>query len=225
MSEGTIVTEKLSKVYNKGRSSEFYALRDIDLKVEKGELAAIMGPSGSGKSTLLNLISCLDTPTTGRVFLEGVDVGKLTEGQRARIRREKIGFVFQQFNLMKNMTAYENVELPMKLVGLRNKERDERVKNLLKTVGLESKGNNKANELSGGEQQRIAIARSLANQPNIILADEPTGNLDKKSGENIINLLLDLNKKENKTIVIITHDAGIAAKCRRVIRIEDGKVI
>jgi putative ABC transport system ATP-binding protein len=225
MSEGTIVTEKLSKVYNIGKRSEFYALKDVDMRVEKGELAAIMGPSGSGKSTLLNLISCLDTPTSGKVYLEGVDVGKLSEGQRARIRREKIGFVFQQFNLMKNMTAYENIELPMKLLGLHNKERHERVKILLKTVGLESKGNNKANELSGGEQQRIAIARSLANQPNIILADEPTGNLDKKSGENIINLLLDLNKKENKTIVIITHDAGIAAKCRRVIRIEDGKII
>ncbi|MFH0860645.1 MAG: ABC transporter ATP-binding protein [Candidatus Altiarchaeota archaeon] len=224
MSDGQILCKDLMKVYNPGQPNECRAVNGINLSIELGEYASIIGPSGSGKSTVLNLISCLDTPTEGEVYIEGVGISSLNGFEKAKLRREKLGFVFQQFNLIRNMTAFENVELAMRFKGTPAKERKERVTGLLSIVGLEHKGDNKPAELSGGEQQRVAIARSLANDPKIILADEPTGNLDTKTGEKIMALLTRLNREENKTLIIVTHDQRIAKQANRTIRIVDGKI-
>jgi len=225
MSDGEIRCTDLMKVYNEGKPSECRAVNGVNLTIELGEYASIVGPSGSGKSTLLNLISCLDTPTTGEVYIEGVGISTLNGAQKARLRREKLGFVFQQFNLIRTMTTAENVELPMRFKGVARGERKKRVQELLEVVGLKDKMRNKPTELSGGEQQRVAVARALANNPKIILADEPTGNLDQKTGEMIMELLTGLNKEEGRTLVVVTHDPRIAKTARRTIKLVDGRIV
>jgi len=225
MSDGEIRASGLMKVYNQGQVNEFMALRGLDFTIEEGDFVSIMGPSGSGKSTLLNLISCLDTPTKGEVYIEGAAISTLSGFERAKLRREKLGFVFQQFNLIRGMTSFENVELPMRFDGRPKEERKNRVDELLSRVGLEDKSKNRPTELSGGEQQRVAIARALANNPKIILADEPTGNLDTKTGAKIMDLLTKLNKEENKTLVIVTHDQNIAKTTDHTIKIRDGRIV
>jgi putative ABC transport system ATP-binding protein len=225
MSDGEIRCENLVKTYNIGQPNEFKALRGLDLHIALGDYVSIVGPSGSGKSTLLNLISCLDSPTSGHVYIEGADINSLSDNKKSRLRREKLGFVFQQFNLIKSMTAFENIALPMRFMGYGRSERKKRVEELLSLMGLEDKGGNRPSELSGGQQQRIAIARALANNPKIILADEPTGNLDTKTGASIMDFLLQLNREESRTLVMVTHDERIATKADREIHIRDGLVV
>lgn len=225
MNDGEIHCKELVKIYNLGKPNECTALGGIDLTIDEGEYVSIMGPSGSGKSTLLNLISCLDSPTKGEVYIEGVGISTLNGFKKAKLRREKLGFVFQQFNLIRNMTAFENIELPMRFRGVSHKERKEKVGEILSLVGLQDKGNNRPTELSGGEQQRVAIARALANDPKIILADEPTGNLDSRTGKRIMKLLMRLSREENKTLIVVTHDLKIAEKAQRIIKLKDGKIV
>lgn len=203
---------------------ETNALRGVNLVVKKGEYAAIIGASGSGKSTLMHVMGCLDTPTKGRVFVEGKEISKMNDDELAKIRREKIGFVFQAYNLIPGMTAVENVALPMRFGGHGRGESQKKAKELLRKVGLANRMTHKPNELSGGEQQRVAIARSLVNDPDVILADEPTGNLDTKSGREIFELLEDLHKKTGKTIIIVTHDVNLAKRAYKEIKIRDGVV-
>lgn len=203
---------------------EVPALRGVDLFVEEGEFVSIMGPSGSGKSTLMNLIGCLDRPTSGKVKIDNRDISKLSDDELAGIRREKIGFVFQQFNLIPRLTARENVELPMWFAGISKAERLKRSTGLLERVGLAHRADHRPSELSGGESQRVAIARALANDPKIILADEPTGNLDTKSGEGIIKLLMELSDR-GKTVVMVTHDPVFGRRAERTINIRDGVII
>jgi putative ABC transport system ATP-binding protein len=210
----------IRKGYTTGKVT-FEALRGIDLTIEKNEFAAIVGPSGSGKSTLMNLMGCLDTPTGGVYNFEGDRVETLNPNQLAEIRNRKVGFVFQAFNLLPYASAFENVELPLIFAGARAKERQKRVTELLARVGLSDKAANKPTEMSGGEMQRVAIARALANSPNLILADEPTGNLDTKSGNEIIKIFEDLNAAGH-TIIMITHDMNLANRTRRIIRLKDG---
>ncbi len=224
MNDGEILCKGLVKTYNMGQPNEFTALRGIDFVVAEGDLISIIGPSGSGKSTLLNLISCLDTPTEGEVYIEGTSISTLNGFERAKLRREKLGFVFQQFNLIQTMTSFENIELPMRFNGTPAQEREKRVTELLSLVGLEDKARNKPTELSGGQQQRVAVARALANNPKIILADEPTGNLDTESGKKIMELLIRLNQEEKKTVIVVTHDPRIAKAANRTITIQDGKI-
>jgi putative ABC transport system ATP-binding protein len=225
MSDGEIVCKEICKTYNIGQPNEFTALCGLNLTIEDGAFASIIGPSGSGKSTLLNLISCLDTPTKGEVYIEGIPITPLSDFEKAKLRREKLGFVFQQFNLIPNMSSYENIELPMRFKGTAAPERKKRVDELLNLVGLSDKAENKPTELSGGQQQRVAVARSLANDPKIILADEPTGNLDSTTGKMIMELLMRLNREENRTLVIVTHDPNIAKITKQRIRIQDGKIV
>jgi putative ABC transport system ATP-binding protein len=212
------------KVYQMGKV-EVPALRGLDLQVVEKEFLAIMGPSGSGKSTAMNIIGCLDIPTRGHVFLDSKDIAKMSESTLAKIRGQKIGFIFQQFNLIPSLNALENVVLPMIFQDIPDEKRLKRGKELLKLVGLAERMTHRPSELSGGEQQRVAIARALANNPEIVLADEPTGNLDTKTGELIMNLLVDLHKKEKKTIIVITHDADIANYAQRKLILKDGKLI
>lgn len=211
------------KIYRMG-SNEVYALNDVNLKINAHEFVAIVGPSGSGKSTLMNILGCLDTPTSGTYILDGHDVSKLNDNQLADIRSNKIGFIFQSFNLIAQLTAIENVELPMIYKGIPAKERHRRAREALKMVGLESRLHHRPRELSGGQQQRVAIARALVTQPPIILADEPTGNLDSRSGAEVMQILKDLHQAGN-TIVLITHDNSIAAQAKRIVRIRDGQII
>ncbi len=224
MNDGEIRCEDLVKIYNPGKPNKCTALNGINLTISEGEYVGIIGPSGSGKSTLLNLISCLDTPTGGEVYIEGVGISTLNGFEKARLRREKLGFVFQQFNLIRNMTSFENIELPMRFRGIPRRERKNKVNELLSLMELEDKGGNRPTELSGGQQQRVAVARALANNPKIILADEPTGNLDTKTGKKIMELLLKLNREEKKTLVVVTHDQIIAEDADRVITIQDGRI-
>lgn len=222
MNNEAIRCENLVKTYNLGQINEYKALKCINLTIKEGDFISIIGSSGSGKSTLLNLISCLDTPTSGDVYVDGTALSKLGDNERAKLRNKKLGFIFQQFNLLRGMTAYENVELTMRFAGIAKKQRHERVQDLLKKVGLENKGNNRPTQMSGGEQQRVAIARALANDPTIILGDEPTGNLDSATGATIMQLLIELNKDQKKTLVMVTHDPVIAKKAHRTVRIKDG---
>jgi len=218
-----IRTEDLTKVYRMGEV-EVQALRDVNLEIQDGEFIAIIGPSGSGKSTLLNMIGCLDTPTSGAVFIDDINTGKLSENELAEIRREKIGFIFQQFNLIHTLNAVENIALPMFFAGMGREARLNKAEELLVKVGLGDRIYHKPSELSGGEQQRVAIARALSNDPEIIIGDEPTGNVDTESGNAIMGILEGLNR-EGKTIIVVTHDADIAARAGRTKRMRDGKVL
>jgi putative ABC transport system ATP-binding protein len=217
-----IQAENLTKVYKMGEV-EVHALNGLSLKIARGEIVAIMGPSGSGKSTLMNIIGCLDRPTSGEYILDDEHVSKLTDDQLATIRNRKVGFVFQSFNLLSRATALANVELPLRYAGIVG-GRKEKARSALESVGLADRIYHRPNELSGGQQQRVAIARALVNEPAIILADEPTGNLDTKSGQEILELLLTLNRERGTTLIIATHAPDIAANSQRIIRIRDGVV-
>ena len=212
----------ITKVYQTG-SQTLEALRGVSLKINRGEFISIMGPSGSGKSTLMNIIGCLDTPTAGEYALDGDRVAGLTFDQLAAVRNRKIGFVFQNFNLLPYATAWENVELPMLFDGKNARKRKERITELMNAVGLFDWRDHRPSELSGGQQQRIALARALANDPPILLADEPTGNLDSRSGDEIMIILTQL-WKDGRTIVMVTHDARAAEKAKRVIRLAEGRI-
>lgn len=216
--------EDVWKVYQLGKVG-VDALRGINLEIHRGSFVAIIGPSGCGKSTLLNIIGCLDVPDRGRVLLDGRDILKMSEDELAKIRGAKIGFVFQQFNLLPNLNALENVMLPMVFQGVLETERRERAKKLLEIVELEERILHKPAELSGGEQQRVAIARALANNPEIIVADEPTGNLDSLSGKKIMEILVRFHKTEKKTIVAVTHDSTIASYSEEIVNMKDGQII
>jgi putative ABC transport system ATP-binding protein len=217
-----IRTEALAKVYEMG-SEQVHALRGIDLEIHKGEYVAIMGPSGSGKSTLMNLIGCLDSPSSGRYWLAGRLVSELDDDELAYIRNKEIGFVFQTFNLLPRATALHNVELPLIYNGTPSEERIEKAKLALQRVDLTTRMHHKPNELSGGQRQRVAIARALVNDPSIVLADEPTGNLDSKTGEEIMNLFQNLHAQGN-TIILVTHEMDVAQHAHRIIFIRDGQV-
>jgi len=219
-----IELKKIEKTYNPGKENELKVLKGIDLKIQKGEMIAMFGPSGSGKSTILHILGCLDRPTKGKVYIEGKDVYKLSDDELALIRRKKIGFVFQQFNLINVFTAAENIELPLRLAGVKKEDARKRAMELLKLVKLDERAGHFPNQLSGGELQRVAIARALANKPLIVLADEPTGNLDSKTGNEIIKLMNKLNDK-GYTFLIVTHDSSIAKSAARIIKIKDGKIL
>ncbi len=218
-----IVVEDLWKTYDMGSEQQVHALQGVSLKIRHNEYVAIMGPSGSGKSTLMNLIGCLDTPSSGKYWLNGHLVSELNDDELARIRNKEIGFVFQTFNLLARATSLHNVELPLIYNGTPAHERVDRAKAALAAVGLEARMQHKPNELSGGQRQRVAIARALVNNPSIILADEPTGNLDSKTGVEIMSLFDDLHRKGN-TIVLVTHEPDIAEYAHRVVHIRDGKI-
>ncbi len=218
-----IKTEDIWKVYDLGRV-HLDILKGIDLEILEGDFVVILGPSGSGKSTLLNLISCLDVPSKGKVTVEGNDISGLSEDELAEVRGKKIGFVFQQFNLLSHLTALENVIIPSIFQGKRSYDVKDKAGNILTSLGLEGRVNHKPAELSGGEKQRVAIARSLINDPDIIVADEPTGNVDSKTGEKIMNILVKLNKDEGKTVIVVTHDTELTKFANRVISIKDGEI-
>lgn len=223
MSELVLITEKMSKVYTLG-GRKVHALSNIDLKVKKNDFISIMGPSGSGKTTLLNMLGCLDKPTSGKVILDNVDVVSVPENNLYDIRRNKVGFIFQTFNLLPYLSAIENIELPMEGTNKSKKERNLRSTELLKLVGLSERRDHRPHSLSAGERQRVAIARALANNPAIVLADEPTGNLDGKNKLEIVKLLEKLNTDQGTTIIMITHDKNIASKANRMLFLKDGKL-
>ncbi|MEM3684407.1 MAG: ABC transporter ATP-binding protein [Conexivisphaerales archaeon] len=223
MTDLAIEVENLVKVYGEGEAKT-YALRGINLAIERGDYVAIMGPSGSGKSTLLNLMGALDRPTSGRISISGKDISRMSSVELANVRNREIGFVFQSFNLINRMTALENVQLPLLLRNLSPPERRRRAMMILKQFGLSEKAWNKPDQLSGGEQQRVAVSRALASDPTIILADEPTGNLDSKNAEQMMQILGKLNEELGKTLVVITHSEEVARKSRKIIHIKDGKI-
>lgn len=218
-----IEIRNMCKIYNPGEN-EVRALDHVDLQIDRHEFVAIIGQSGSGKSTLMNMLGCLDVPTSGTYYLNGQDVSHLTDDELSDIRNREIGFIFQGFNLIANMTALENVELPLIYRGVPKKEREELSRTALKKVGLEKRMDHKPSEMSGGQQQRVAIARAIAQAPPVILADEPTGNLDSGSTKEIMGILKELHK-EGSTVILITHDNEIAARAKRIIRIMDGKIV
>ena len=217
-----IKVEDLCKIYNPGEN-EVRALDHVSLEIKKGELVAIIGQSGSGKSTFMNMLGCLDVPTSGRYYLNGTDVSEMTDNELSEVRNREIGFIFQGFNLIANLNAIENVELPLIYRGTDKKTRHQLAVDSLKLVGLEKRMDHKQSEMSGGQQQRVAIARAIAAQPLVILADEPTGNLDSASSREILAILKKMHKS-GRTVILITHDNGIAAQARRVVRIMDGKI-
>jgi putative ABC transport system ATP-binding protein len=223
MTDLVIETHNLKKIYKMGEV-EVRALDGIDIQIERGSIISIMGPSGSGKSTLMNLLGCLDRPTEGEYILDGVNVANMKDDQLAEVRNRKVGFVFQSFNLLPRQTSMANVELPLRYAG-ETKDRRAKAAQALQSVGLADRMTHKPTELSGGQQQRVAIARALVNNPAIIMADEPTGNLDSKSGREIMELILNLNKTQKTTIIIVTHDLAIAEQTQRIIRLRDGKVL
>jgi putative ABC transport system ATP-binding protein len=216
-----IKLQNITKVYPMGKR-ELTVLKGVSLNIEKGELAAVMGPSGSGKTTLMNLIGCLDIPTSGSYYLEGKEVSRLSGGELAKVRGQKIGFIFQTFNLLSRLTALANVELAMTYSGGIDRKR---ALAALASVGLSERINHRPIELSGGEQQRVAIARALVKNPSLFLADEPTGQLDSRSGEEVISILTSLHAEQGITLVMVTHDANIAKHCQRIIQIKDGEVV
>lgn len=222
MNAPVIATERLTKTYGIG-NTRVDALKEVSVSIDKGEYIAIIGPSGSGKSTFMNLLGCLDKPTNGTIRIENTDVSRLSERKLARLRREKIGFIFQKYNLLPTLDAMGNVELAMSFAGIDRRTRKKRSETLLKMVQLDHRMDHKPTEMSGGEQQRVAIARALSNDPSIILADEPTGNVDTKGGENIMNILEKINGR-GETIIIVTHDPSIAKRAKRVLQITDGVV-
>jgi putative ABC transport system ATP-binding protein len=224
MAEALIKLQNVWKVYQLGKI-ELPVLRNIDLEIKPGSFVTIMGPSGSGKSTLMYLLGLLDVPTKGKIYLEGKDVSSFSDNLLAGLRGKKIGFVFQQFNLFQNLSAIENVMLPMIFQGVEEKERQDRAKKLLTLFDMAKRINHKPTELSGGEQQRVAIARSLANDPEIIIADEPTGNLDSGTGKIIMGALKKLHKEQKKTIIVVTHDPNIANYSEEIVNIKDGQII
>ena len=224
MSEEEVIrANNLVKTYQMGEV-KVQALRGVSFTIRSGEVLSIMGPSGSGKSTLMNILGCLDRPTSGEYYLDNLLVSKLRDDQLAQIRNQKVGFVFQSFNLLPRQTALSNVELPMRYSGTQ-KNRKELAREALKAVGLGDRMRHRPTELSGGQQQRVAIARALVNDPSILMADEPTGNLDSKSGKEIMELILRLNRERNTTIIIVTHDPRIAEQTERVIRLMDGELV
>lgn len=220
-----IEMKEIIKAYNIGLESEIEILHGIDLKIYEGEFVAIVGESGSGKSTLMNIIGVLDKQTKGEYYLDGIDIKNANEAEMNVIRNKRIGFVFQNFNLIGRTSALRNVELPMLYAGVPAEQRTKRAKELLSKVGMESRMNHMPNELSGGQKQRVAIARSLVNNPAIILADEPTGALDSETSTMVMNIFNDLNKNQGKTIILITHSKEIAEQCPRIVTIKDGKII
>jgi putative ABC transport system ATP-binding protein len=219
-----IEARRLSKVYSLG-DVDVHALDGISTSIEKGEFVAIMGQSGSGKSTFMNVLGCLDTPTEGHYLLDGIDTGGLGRDALAEIRNRKLGFVFQGFNLLSRTSAMENVELPLLYTGVSARERQERARSALKSVGLEGREDHHPNQLSGGQQQRVAIARALVNDAPIILADEPTGNLDTKTSVEIMELFVKLNRDSNITVILVTHETDIASFSKRIIRFSDGRIV
>ncbi len=218
-----IQLENVSRDYGDGKV--VHALNNVSLKIDRGERVAVMGPSGSGKSTLLNLICGLDAPTSGAVNIDGVNIASLDDDARTRLRREKIGMIFQTFNLLSTLTALENVALPLRLQGLSRKDAEQRARAMLERVALGGRVTHRPDEMSGGERQRIAIARALIFQPPILLADEPTGNLDSKTGEEILRLLDDLHREFGATILMVTHNQEAATHCDRILRLRDGSVV
>ena len=221
--EHLIVLKDVYKIYHMG-DEDVHALDGVSLTIDKGEFVAIVGQSGSGKSTAMNIIGCLDVPTSGAYLLDGQDVGRMDRNQLAEIRNKMLGFIFQQYNLLPKLNLQENVEVPLMYAGVPKAERHERARLALELVGLGDKLKHKPNQLSGGQQQRVSIARALAGDPAVILADEPTGALDSRTGHEVLGFLQQLNK-EGSTVILITHDNGIAATARRIVRIADGKII
>lgn len=223
-SDIVVRVDNAEKMYQLGKV-KVHALRGVSLALSKGEFVVIMGPSGSGKTTLLNLIGALDKPTQGKVFVDGLDLTVLRDKELTKLRRHKIGFIFQFYNLIPVLTAFENVELPLLTAGQSRRDASERTKELLSMVGLAERINHMPDELSGGEQQRVAIARALANKPSIILADEPTGDLDSKTGAEVVQVLHDSAKKENAAVAVVTHDPIIAEKADRILQMRDGQIL
>jgi putative ABC transport system ATP-binding protein len=222
--DAVIIVEHLTKVYDLGEV-RVEALRGVDVRVERGEFVAIMGSSGSGKSTFLNIVGCLDRPSTGRYLLDGVDVSQMSSDQLAEVRNKKIGFIFQSFNLLARTSAVDNVELPLLYSGTDSRDRRARALAALKATGLEGRAEHQPSQLSGGQQQRVAIARALVNQPSIILADEPTGNLDSQTSNEIMGIMQTLNDQQGITIMLVTHEPDIAQYAKRIILFKDGLVI
>jgi len=218
-----IELKNLTKIYKNG--IEFRALDNANLKIKKGEFVAIVGPSGSGKSTLMHLIGLLDTPSSGTLLIDGSDITKMPDKERSEMRNRMLGFIFQYHHLLPDFTALENVIMPLLIAGKKRKEADEIARNLLKEVGLEDRMDHRPGELSGGQNQRVAVARALSCSPAIVLGDEPTGNLDTKTGDLIYELLRRLNKEYNQTFIVVTHNEGLASKADRIIRLVDGKII
>jgi putative ABC transport system ATP-binding protein len=223
MADIVIDIKDMTKIYQMG-DVEVKALAGVTFQVEQGELLAIMGPSGSGKSTMMNMLGCLDIPTSGEYLLDGERVSVLSDNKLADIRNRKVGFVFQRFMLLSNLTALGNVELPLRYAGVPARERHQRAEAALQAVGLGDRMKHRSNELSGGQQQRVAMARAIVNNPAIVMADEPTGNLDSKSGKEIMDLLLKMNREDGATVIIVTHDPTISAQCDRVIQLMDGLI-